>query len=182
MGEDVAIKIIRPDSEMTTEPLELCMGQTVGHPNLVKVMGVYINTRRDSEGDEEVLEDDGNMSDQSPLRRTSSSLFSDIAQDLSDIPREIWIVMEYCNKGSLREAIKEGEFFEDSERRRPRVLHILFAALEVASAMEHLHSFGIIHGDLKSQNVMLAESQVLAKKFVCKVKGRVRGASGRSVV
>lgn len=171
--EEVAIKIIRPQEsvyEVGTEPLELYMGQSVSHPNLVKVLGVYVGGDRETDNTNEVMEQDMSIYESPPgIRRTSSSLFSDMAQDLSDAPTEIWIVMEYCNRGSLREAITAGEFFEDANRQRPRILHVLFAALEVAAALEHLHSFGIIHGDLKSQNVMLTTSQILAKNFVCKV-------------
>lgn len=172
--EDVAIKIVRPREsvfQVGTEPLELYMGQSVNHPNLVKVLGVYLGGDRETDGSNFSLDPEVTIYDSPHCdHRTSSSLFSDMAQDLSEGPEEIWIIMEYCNKGSLRDAIREGEFFEDKDRQKPRILHILFAALEVAAALEHLHAFGIIHGDLKSQNVMLTTSQILAKSFVCKVK------------
>ena len=177
-SQDVAIKILRQQEDLIkigTEPLELYMGQKIRHPNLVKVLGVYVGSDSALEGCTDVVEEDmSTYESPSPgVRRTSSSLFSDMAQDLSDGPEEIWIVMEYCNKGSLRDAIKKGEFFEDTDRQRPRILHLLFAALEVSDALEHLHSYGIIHGDLKSQNVMLSSSQILAKNFVCKVIRRL---------
>ena len=180
-SQDVAIKILRQQEDqikIETEPLELYMGQRIRHPNLVKVLGVYVGSDSALEGCTDVVEEDMSIYDSPPpgVRRTSSSLFSDMAQDLSEGPEEIWIVMEYCNKGSLRDAIKKGEFFEDTDRQRPRILHLLFAALEVADALEHLHSYGIIHGDLKSQNVMLSSSQILAKNFICKVVSLSRSA------
>lgn len=179
--QDVAIKKIRPEMKehdclQNSEPFELRMGPSLNHPNLVKIIGVHIDhreTRNSSdfsanweEVEEEVIEDETPPG----VHRSSSSLFSDMAQNLSErVPDEIWIIMEYCDRGSLREAIKNGEFFEDEDRQRSRVLHILLTALEVAAALDHLHSYGIIHGDLKSQNVLLMSSDIVAKNFICKV-------------
>lgn len=105
---------------------------------------------------------------------TSSDIFSDITNECSKAvagnTSEMWIAMELCDRGSLREAISSGMFFEDEKRQHPRVLLVLLTALEIAVAMHHLHLDNIIHGDLKSQNVMLMSSDIVAKDFVCKVR------------
>lgn len=103
----------------------------------------------------------------------SSDIFSTLTNECtklnSDVVTETWIVMELCERGSLRQAIASGAFFKDHTRERPRVLSILLTALEVAVAMSHLHACGIIHGDLKSHNVMLINSDIDTKDFICKV-------------
>eukprot|EP00210_Caulerpa_lentillifera_P005200 g4968.t1 len=179
--QDVAIKKIRPEMKENglphhSEPFELRMGQNLNHPNLVKILGVHINSREHNSSLNSITDWDDlereNDVEGTPhgVRRSSSSLFSDMAQDLSEMfPEEIWIIMEYCDQGSLREAINRGEFFEDEDWKRSRILHILLTALEVAVALDHLHSYGIIHGDLKSQNVLLMSSEIVAKNFICKV-------------
>lgn len=45
----------------------------------------------------------------------------------------------------------------------------LSCLLEVASALEHMHSQGVVHGDLKSANVMLKQQQGDPRGFTCKV-------------
>lgn len=51
-------------------------------------------------------------------------------------------------QGSLRAAI-DGGLFEDRLTGRPQYLTVLNLALGVARAMHHLHSEGVLHGDLK---------------------------------
>lgn len=78
-------------------------------------------------------------------------------------------MMEYCNMGSLSSAMAKGVFCENHDRSSPRVHAIVQAAIDVAKAMKHLHSKGVIHGDLKSQNVLLQKSQENGRDFICKV-------------
>lgn len=110
-----------------------------------------------------------NIKQKSVLNCEDKSVFSEMVDDMDDKLNEIWIIMELCNGGSLYDKIREGAFFEDREKKKPRVLLILLTALEIASALAHLHSYGIIHGDLKTQNVLLKKSDIIAKNFVCKV-------------
>eukprot|EP00878_Enallax_costatus_P035069 GHUV01039039.1.p1 GENE.GHUV01039039.1~~GHUV01039039.1.p1 ORF type:complete len:200 (+),score=66.92 GHUV01039039.1:136-735(+) len=67
---------------------------------------------------------------------------------------ELQLVMEYCALGSLREALDNG-FLDDRLTGRPHYLTTLTLALGVARAMHHLHSEGVLHGDLKCGNVLL---------------------------
>ncbi|KAH7698330.1 hypothetical protein AAVH_34578, partial [Aphelenchoides avenae] len=61
-----------------------------------------------------------------------------------------FIVMECCRPGSLTALQKLARFhFEEP--------HVLYVVKEVACGLEHLHSAGVIHRDLKSANVLVNE-------------------------
>jgi len=51
----------------------------------------------------------------------------------------------------------------------PDLMPILATAREVASGMAHLHSMNILHGDLTSLNVLLANSDIDNRGFIAKV-------------
>eukprot|EP00878_Enallax_costatus_P011777 GHUV01012293.1.p1 GENE.GHUV01012293.1~~GHUV01012293.1.p1 ORF type:complete len:661 (+),score=240.23 GHUV01012293.1:500-2482(+) len=72
---------------------------------------------------------------------------------------ELQLVMEYCPLGSLRAAI-DGCLLEDRFTGRPQYLTVLSLALGVARAMHHMHSEGVLHGDLKAGNVLLKNEVV----------------------
>ncbi|GLC35899.1 hypothetical protein PLESTM_000380500 [Pleodorina starrii] len=67
---------------------------------------------------------------------------------------ETWIVMELCDAGSLASAVARGEFHSRTTGAldMPGVLAVL---RDISRGMAYLHSRGIIHGDLKAENVML---------------------------
>jgi serine/threonine protein kinase len=59
---------------------------------------------------------------------------------------QVRLVLEYCDKGSLRDALQHHAFMTTAGFNYRGVLD---TALDIARAMVHLHSAGIIHGDLK---------------------------------
>lgn len=68
-------------------------------------------------------------------------------------------VMEFCAGGTLHELIHGSNVSDDS---RPRLSRLtwkqrLKVARDIAAGMEHMHSSSIMHRDLKSQNVLLAQ-------------------------
>ena len=46
---------------------------------------------------------------------------------------------------------------------------ILKALLDIASGLDYLHAMGVVHGDLKTANVLLKGSAKDARGFVCKL-------------
>jgi hypothetical protein len=62
------------------------------------------------------------------------------------------LVQEYCDAGSLRQAVLKRKFYDDT-RKQPRVDLILEAAKQLAAGLAHIHTKGIIHGDLNPNNV-----------------------------
>jgi eukaryotic-like serine/threonine-protein kinase len=58
-----------------------------------------------------------------------------------------YLVMEYVAGGDLRERLTEGDEEIDIER----------LAAELLSALRHIHAAGVLHRDVKPQNVLIAE-------------------------
>lgn len=80
-----------------------------------------------------------------------------------------FIVMEYCDLGSLSLAIQNGAFHSYEPRFKVLVLDVLHTALEIAKGMKHLHSMRLIHGDLKPSNILLRRNRAHWRGFECKV-------------
>ncbi|KAI8112032.1 hypothetical protein M9435_004527 [Picochlorum sp. BPE23] len=63
------------------------------------------------------------------------------------------IVGEYCNGGTLYEALRKGAWLHNNLQRKFILLKAI--VLSTACAMQHLHQNNIIHRDLSNANVML---------------------------
>ena len=191
----VAVKVIEHDGNLMRgegEPLEALLSMHVDHPNVVKTF--LKQTRGRNSFDNSVGGDtnycagrciEHGMNKPSNADSANSEV-SDEVEDLDDfsyIEKNLravghmddwnnfrtWIVMEYCDKGSLANAVRTRAFFYDQDDTQPNVLAMLLTALDIASAMEYLHSLKVIHGDLKAQNVLLKSSPIDKRGFYCKV-------------
>lgn len=60
---------------------------------------------------------------------------------------EVWIVMEYMEGGCLTDVICANLMTEGQ---------IAAVSREIAQGLDHLHEYGIIHRDMKSDNVLLS--------------------------
>lgn len=62
---------------------------------------------------------------------------------------ELQLVLEYCDFGSLRDALDQGSLHPLG---RPNYTAVLETAADVAKGMLHLHACGIVHSDLKASH------------------------------
>ncbi|CAF2930773.1 unnamed protein product [Rotaria sp. Silwood2] len=73
--------------------------------------------------------------------------------EVIETPNEIYIVNEYAPGGELYTRIsKEGKFIEDEAKP-------IFA--QITAAVDHVHKKGIIHRDIKSENVFFAKERLI---------------------
>ncbi|EFN58490.1 hypothetical protein CHLNCDRAFT_29775 [Chlorella variabilis] len=82
---------------------------------------------------------------------------------------ENWIVMEYCDKGSLSDHLSAGRLPPIATALRQREVHVVLCLLDIALGLNYLHSAGIVHGDLKPANVLLKAARNDRRGFVCKL-------------
>lgn len=66
---------------------------------------------------------------------------------------QTWIVQEYCDGGTLSDAVKSGRL--NMTNQKQDLLLILRLLLDVSEAMSYMHKHNVIHGDLKCSNIML---------------------------
>lgn len=184
-GIPLAIKVFDHDGTVLcqgNEPLETYLSRNTDHPNVVKTLvnetrrrGSFHSciskasfTKTMSQPSEDSPKIQGLTSSEG-----SDDEFSYIARAMggtvdSQDSYQTWVVMEFCEMGSLEEAIRNRRFFHDDDPSLPNLESMLLTAIDIAKAMEYLHDQRIVHGDLKSQNVMLKKSDRDQRGFTCK--------------
>ena len=71
----------------------------------------------------------------------------------------LYMAMEYLDGGSLKDAVDKGLLrLRCSPKAGPDVRAVLETAVEIASAIEHLHKNDVVHGDLSAVNVLLKKA------------------------
>ncbi|KAG2423340.1 hypothetical protein HXX76_015388 [Chlamydomonas incerta] len=85
--------------------------------------------------------------------------------------RLLVLVQELCNKSTLHNAIRRGTFKLNPHVWTLRLARraLLRTAVEVARGLLHLHEMGVVHGDVKPANVLLASSRDDRRGFNAKV-------------
>ena len=76
------------------------------------------------------------------------------------------IVMEFCDKGGLKAAIEEKVFLEKAN---PIISWMIMTLKDIAAGVAYLHEIGVLHGDLKTDNVLLCSKSTDVRGFMAKV-------------
>eukprot|EP00198_Chlamydomonas_reinhardtii_P002621 XP_001691957.1 predicted protein [Chlamydomonas reinhardtii] len=67
---------------------------------------------------------------------------------------KLYIVQEFCELGTLKAAVDQG-YFKGTRGGLPNMPFLLTIALDVAVGLQHVHSKGVVHGDVTASNVLL---------------------------
>ncbi|KAK9815490.1 hypothetical protein WJX72_004559 [[Myrmecia] bisecta] len=84
---------------------------------------------------------------------------------------ETWIRRELCDGGSLRHAISQGVFLTErsSMKGLPAMSPLLTTMREVASAVQYMHSQGLLHCDITGDSILLHSTAEDPRGFVAKL-------------
>lgn len=169
-GTPVAVKVvehtIEPGNTAVSEHItsEAVLLTALAHPNIVRVFRVATIKLRESSGI--FGSTDKFFQDSAAGTAGAEDVDLEAGSNSALKPRgilgvtgpglyETWLVMEFCEKGSLYGAMKRKKFYTaNGVPDRNSILKIL---IDVAEGMEFLHSGprAVLHGDLKPANILL---------------------------
>eukprot|EP00210_Caulerpa_lentillifera_P005512 g5271.t1 len=151
---------------------------TLRHPNLVRIYSIKTLASLNDDDDGSSI----NMDSYSSLHwdTFSSESFTELTRDIPtkhgvyNPSMEAWIMMEYCDLGSLSSYIQRTGFLTekqhvDVELFKRNLKRIMIIMKQIAEAMVYLHKSGIVHSDLKSQNIFLKTSPESQLGFIAKI-------------
>lgn len=164
-GSHVAVKICGTPSGNRSgvnyvpawKSVEAVLGRKLEHPNIVRTFKHCTVLVQGEETQSRGTKSDTPSGDVSAVTSATSTLSAGSTSS-GEAEVETWMIMEYCDKGSLQGAIDRGWFRTPRAVKdgKPHLPSILAIASDVSSAMAYLHEAGIVHGDLCGGNILLA--------------------------
>lgn len=85
---------------------------------------------------------------------------------------ETWMVMEFCDKGTLRDLLRNQFFFKDNDTKEVNMQHAIYTCQDIARGFQYLHEQNMLHGDLKPHNILLQTSGQDSRGFIAKVSSQ----------
>ncbi|KAI8467829.1 MAG: kinase-like domain-containing protein [Monoraphidium minutum] len=144
------------EAEAMRDTLEMAVLSSVAHPNVVQVYACLTNMV-------EAQEFGGGRSS-GRLSGELRSCYRRLRPDEDDCGRETFniLVMEPCDRGTLRGAVGSGLLHATLPGGGLGVAMspLLEVLCDVAGALRHLHGMGLVHGDMKMENVLMKTDPV----------------------
>ncbi|EFJ39752.1 hypothetical protein VOLCADRAFT_100588 [Volvox carteri f. nagariensis] len=144
-GSVAAVKVMyarQHERQAMKDALEMAVLTTVSHPHIIQVFNCFTD----------MVEDASGTNSPSPTEGRINVRFRGLQpdEDRSLATCNI-LVMEFCDKASLRHAMKKGVFHKRLGNTSVAVdlCAIVQVLIEVAQAIQHLHSLKLIHCDIK---------------------------------
>ncbi|CAL8461475.1 g1006 [Coccomyxa elongata] len=82
--------------------------------------------------------------------------------------RQTLILMELCDRDTLdRQAPRLWELQRSSPAQG--ILHVIRCLIDIAAGLRFMHSVGVVHGDLKCQNILCKSTRSDPRGFMCKI-------------
>ncbi|GIL44373.1 hypothetical protein Vafri_1861, partial [Volvox africanus] len=192
-GTEVAIKTIILPTNMSGKEkrekmavMEAAISSSLAHPNVVSTYTYQIKSLKDSSAQKigrpsddltasAIIVGNDKATDAGASCQRLEDPLAPFKEDIDEAQTraagihsyEVQLVLEYCDKGCLREALDAGIFFGQSGLNFSAILD---TAADVAKALLHLHLNDVLHGDLKADNVMLKSCGGEGRGIVAKVR------------
>ncbi|KAG2438990.1 hypothetical protein HYH02_010781 [Chlamydomonas schloesseri] len=177
-GTVVAVKTMILPANMTGQEkrekmavMEAAISSSLVHPNIVTTYTYFIRPYHEPthDGVQNMLAGPSTTSPTNPSRPTSdpqSTMADSVASDSTIHSYEVRLVLEFCDKGSLKDALDQSAFMQGGALNLAAMLE---TAADVAKAMVHMHAANVLHSDLKARNIMLKSSGTEGRGIVAKV-------------
>ncbi|KAI8466064.1 MAG: hypothetical protein J3K34DRAFT_524825 [Monoraphidium minutum] len=145
--------------------METAISSSLSHPNIVHTYTYAVLPVRGTAPAEPTLAIDGNSIELDASRGTLEDPAA--GADSGVHSWEVRLILEYCDKGTMRELLNQGCFKRPGGGRD--LAGVMATALDVARAMVFLHENQIVHADLKARNVLLKSTGTDPRGFTAKV-------------
>eukprot|EP00879_Flechtneria_rotunda_P003461 GHRR01003690.1.p1 GENE.GHRR01003690.1~~GHRR01003690.1.p1 ORF type:complete len:696 (+),score=190.53 GHRR01003690.1:393-2480(+) len=169
-GLDTAVKVLQHSQAAAASVAnEVDLMMSFQHPNVVSAHHFVTWKKRtprakvSANGEVSAMSDSHHVPNNTIADPDMEAALSESVGPTGEFPddTQTWIVQEYCDAGNLGEyCIIRGDRQQGQLPEGHDMLRLLFRLKEVAEGMNYLHQQGVVHGDLKSGNVMLCVSPI----------------------
>ncbi|KXZ46442.1 hypothetical protein GPECTOR_43g878 [Gonium pectorale] len=168
------------------DAIELVASVSMSHTNIVQVPAYFLDVSIHKPECTNIMDSMESPTESQPFRLKHMPSLIESTADMDGLGMMegggMALVLEYCDRGSLCDAIMDKKFIhkvmpkkapDSNLPAKPYVAinmrSVYLTLLEIALALRHMHSLAIVHCDLKPQNVLLKSSPRDPRGFTAKL-------------